>query len=174
MSDCYVGEIRMFGGSYAPQGWALCAGQTMSISQYDQLYALIGTTYGGDGVTTFKLPDLQGRVPLHRGQGPGLTNRTIGAAFGMETVTLQVANIPAHTHSIVVGGDATTADPTNGYLGNSVGFNLYSSAASPDNTMSPSAVGQSGQNAALSHDNMMPGLCINFIIALAGQFPSQN
>lgn len=175
MSDCYVGEIRIFGGNFVPEGWALCDGSALPIIGNDALYALLGTTYGGNGSSTFNLPDLRGRVPLHMGQGPGLSNRVIGNTFGTETVTLQTPHMPAHSHAINVGGDATTGAPAgnNLYLGNSVGFNLYSSATNPDSLMSTAAVGQAGPTAAIPHNNMMPGLCINFIIALTGDFPQQ-
>lgn len=170
MSECFIGEIRMFGGNFAPQDWALCDGGTLPISGNEALFALIGTTYGGDGITNFKLPDLRGRIPIHKGQGPNLSNRVIGSSFGTETVTLNEAHIPAHTHLINAGGDATTAAPAGAYPGNA-NYALYS-AATPDSTMSPAAVAPMG--AAQPHPNMMPSLCINFIIALNGIFPTQN
>jgi len=170
MSECFIGEIRMFGGNFAPQDWALCDGSTLPINGNDALYALIGTTYGGDGVTNFKLPDLRCRIPIHKGQGPGLTTRVIGNSFGSETVTLNVTQIPAHTHLISAGGDATSAAPAGGYPGNA-NFSLYSEAA-PDSTMNPAVVGPMG--AAQPHPNVMPSLCINFIIALSGYFPTQS
>jgi len=173
MSDQYVGEIRMFGGTFAPMDWAFCDGSTLSISQYDVLYSVIGTTYGGDGITTFKLPDLRGRVPLHKGQGAGLTSRSIGGSFGTETVTLAASQIPAHNHLISVGGNATTAAPAGNYLGNTVGFSLYSAAA-PDSTMNANVTSTYPNSAAQPHSNLMPALCINYIIALTGIFPTQN
>lgn len=173
MSDCYVGEIRMWGGTFAPMDWAFCDGSALPISQYDTLFTLIGTTYGGDGQQTFNLPDLRGRLPLHMGQGPGLSGRVIGENFGSEAVTLDSMNIPAHTHLISAGGDATTAAPGGSYLGNSIGFSLYS-AANPDSVMSAAAVGMSAGTAAQPHSNVMPALCVNFIIALTGNFPSRN
>ena len=172
MSDCFIGEIRMFGGNFAPENWAFCDGRILSIGEYSELYSLIGTTYGGDGVPTFKLPDLRGRVPVHSGQGPNLTNRPIGSSFGTETVTLDTTQIPAHSHVISAGGDGTVADPTDHYPGNSVGFSLYSAAA-PDSTMNPSAVGPSATTGAQPHSNLMPTLCINYIIALSGYFPQR-
>lgn len=174
MSDQFVGEIRMFGGNFAPVEWAFCDGSTLRISDYQTLFTVIGTTYGGDGVQNFKLPDLRGRVPIHMGQGPNLTNRPIGSAFGEEGVTLQAANIPAHTHVISAGGDATTAAPANNYPGNSVGFNLYSSTVTPDNTMNPAAVEPYGAIGVLPHSNLMPTLCVNFIIALNGVYPQRS
>lgn len=170
MSECFIGEIRMFGGNFAPMDWAFCDGSTLPISQYDALYSLIGTTYGGDGVTNFNLPDLRGRIPVHMGQGPTLTNRPIGSSFGEEAVTLNETQIPAHTHMINAGGDATTAAPAGAYPGNA-NFALYS-AATPDSTMNPAAVGPVGT--AQPHSNVMPSLCINYIIALSGYFPTRD
>lgn len=173
MSDCYIGEIRMFGGNFAPVNWAFCDGRILSIGEYSELYSLIGTTYGGDGITSFRLPDLRGRVPIHKGDGPNLTSRPLGSAFGTETVTLETAQIPAHSHVVSAGGDATVADPTAHYPGNSVGFSLYS-AANPDSTMHAAAVGPSMTGAVQPHSNLMPTLCINYIIALTGYFPQQG
>lgn len=172
MSDCFLGEIRMFGGNYAPQDWAFCDGGSLPISQFDALYSLIGTTYGGDGVNTFNLPDLRGRIPVHMGQGSGLTPRAIGNPFGTEAVTLDVTQIPAHNHVINVGGDATSAAPAGSYPGNSINFNLYS-AANPDQTMSQSALAFSSPSPAQPHSNLMPALCVNFIIALNGLYPTR-
>lgn len=177
MSDAYVGEIRMFGGDYAPQDWALCDGRALKISDYQTLYSLIGLTYGGDGVTNFNLPDLRGRIPINNGQGTGLTNRTLGRNFGSEQIALTVNNIPAHTHSVIVGGPATSADPSPAgspavakYLGNTSGFNLYSSLPS-DGSMSSSEIGNAGGRGT-AHDNMMPSLSINYIISLNGIYPT--
>ncbi|BDV44554.1 microcystin dependent MdpB family protein [Geotalea uraniireducens] len=172
MSDCFIGEIRMFAGNYAPVNWALCDGRTLRVNDYQPLFALIGVTYGGDGVTTFNLPDLRGRVPLHKGQAPNLTARPLGSSFGTELVSLQVANIPNHTHAISVGGDATTTAPADNYPANSAAFSLYSDATS-DAPMSGVAVEPSA-GAAFPHDNVMPALSVNFIIALAGEYPQQS
>lgn len=172
MSDAFVGEIRMFGGSFAPVDWALCDGSTLPINQYDVLFSVIGTLYGGDGVNNFKLPDFRGRIPVHMGTGQGLTPRNIGNAFGTETETLQVAHIPAHTHVISVGDGATTAAPAGNYLGNSTNFSLYSTVA-PDSLLNQAAVGSSpGQS--LPHSNIMPSLCVNFIIATNGYYPQRS
>lgn len=171
MSECYLGEIRIFAGNYAPMDWELCDGRPMPIMEYQALYALIGTIYGGDGVNTFNLPDLRGRLPLHIGQGPGLTPRTIGSAFGTEREVLGLTQIPAHTHNINVGADSSSSSPGGNYLGNSKDFLLYTTAATGDGTMAPAAVGNSGGSGS-SHDNMMPSLCLNYIIALNGYFPT--
>ncbi|HBA72762.1 MAG: hypothetical protein A2X82_17185 [Geobacteraceae bacterium GWC2_55_20] len=173
MSDCYTGEIRMFGGTFAPMDWAFCDGSVLEINQYSALFALIGTTYGGDGTTTFKLPDLRGRLPLHMGQGAGLSNRPLATAIGTETETLDPTNIPAHNHLISTGGDGTTAAPNGNYPGNSVGFSFYSNAT-PDSVMNASTVGMSSSTAAQPHSNVMPALCVNFIIALSGYFPTRD
>lgn len=172
MSEAFVGEIRMFGGNFAPVDWALCDGSLLPINQYDVLYSLIGTTYGGDGMTNFKLPDLRGRIPVHMGTGQGLTPRSIGNAFGTETETLQVAHIPSHTHLVSVGGNATTAAPAGNYLGNSTNFNLYSTVA-PDSLINQAAVG-SFPGQSLPHSNIMPALGVNFIIATSGIYPQRS
>ncbi|MBL0386543.1 phage tail protein [Tumebacillus sp. ITR2] len=168
MSEPYMGEIRMFAGNFAPVGWALCQGQVLSIAEYDALFALLGTTYGGDGVTTFALPDLQGRVPLQ-------SNSTypLGAKAGSETVTLITNQLPAHSHAPL----ATTAQGTQNSPGNAIwaatGVTDYSdgSGSTPVN-MSPQAITAVGGNQP--HTNMMPTLTLSFIIALEGIFPSQN
>ena len=172
MSDNYVGEIRLFAGNYAPEGWHFCDGSELPISQYDVLYSVIGTTYGGNGSTTFKLPDLRGRVPLHQGQGTGLTNRPLGSQCGEESVALTSAQIPAHSHTICVGDSGTTLAAVGNYPANSVQFNRYSSAQS-DCTMSGAVIGASS-NAGLAHGNIMPSLCINYIIALTGYYPERS
>lgn len=172
MSDCFIGEIRMFGGTFAPMDWAFCDGSTLPINQYDLLFSVIGATYGGDGTTNFKLPDLRGRIPVHMGQGPGLTLRNIGNSFGTETETLLTAHIPSHTHAISAGGSGTTVAPAGNYPGNSINFSLYSAAA-PDSLMNPSSVGSSPSTPAQPHANVMPALCVNFIIATNGYLPTR-
>lgn len=172
MSDQFVGEIRMFGGSFAPMDWAFCDGSTLPINLYDVLFSVIGTLYGGDGVNNFKLPDFRGRIPVHMGTGQGLMPRNIGIAFGTETETLQVAHIPVHNHFVSVGADGTTAAPAGNYPGNSVNFNLYSSAAA-DSLMNQAAVG-SFPGQSLPHSNVMPSLCVNFIIATSGIYPQRS
>lgn len=159
----------MFGGTFAPMDWAFCDGSTLPINQYDVLFAVIGTIYGGDGVTNFKLPDLRGRIPVHMGQGSGLTPRVIGQQFGTETETLQTAHIPAHSHVISAGGNGTTVASNGNYPGNS-NFPLYSGAV-PDSLMDPAAVGSSPPTPAQPHSNLMPAQCVNFIIATNGYFP---
>ncbi|WP_067734334.1 phage tail protein [Novosphingobium naphthalenivorans] len=179
MTTPYIGEIRMFGGDFAPAGWAYCHGQLLAISQYDALFALIGTTYGGNGTTSFALPDMRGRVPIHMGQGPGLSNYVIGEMSGTENVTLMSTQIPSHNHSVMASANAgTDPQPNSGAVPASpVGSTAFlyvvpgSSSVVPVE-MSPSSIELAG--GSLPHDNMMPSLALNFIIALFGVFPSRN
>jgi microcystin-dependent protein len=171
MATPFIGEIRMFGGNFAPVGWAFCDGQLLAISQNDALFALIGTTYGGDGQTTFGLPDLRGRIPVHQGQGPGLSNYSLGEISGSENVTLTAQQIPAHTHA-AQGQSATgnQAAPGGGVWAASA-QNQFSANA-PGAAMSNAAIGPAG--GSQPHDNMAPYQVVNFIIALEGIFPSRN
>jgi len=174
MAEPYVGEIRMFGGNFAPNGWLFCAGQLVPIAEFDVLFALIGTTYGGDGQSTFALPDLRGRLPIHMGQSPGTSNYIIGQRDGVETVTLTSNQMPAHTHAFI----ATTAASSNTGPGGNVvadstvaGAKIY--AAGPGSAaLAASAVTSSG--GSQPHDNRMPFLAVSFIISLFGIFPSQG
>ena len=171
MSQPYIGEIRMFGGNFAPVGWAMCQGQLTPISQNDALFNLIGTTYGGDGQQTFGLPDLQGRCPVHMGTYQGNTYQQ-GEKDGTESVTLTTSQIPGHTHAFLASQDnATGAAPGNTVVpANSLQVKIYS-AFPTTATMSPSVQNVGGSQ---PHENMMPYLCITFIIALYGVFPSPN
>ncbi|MEG0185274.1 MAG: tail fiber protein [Stenotrophomonas sp.] len=176
MSDAYVGEIRMFGFSRVPTGWLACDGTLQSIAEYEVLYTLLGTTYGGDGQSTFGVPDLRGRVPLHQGTGPGLTNRPMGQMAGTESVTLTPAQMPAHTHVLSVTTAAATLDApsTTALPGSLSGESLYlnditGAAALP---MEETAVSVSGGNQ--SHGNCMPTLTVQFCICCAGIYPSQG
>lgn len=167
--DPYIGEIRMFGGNFAPVGWSFCSGQILSISENEALFALIGTTYGGDGVTTFALPDLRGRLPVH--QSPSFP---IGGAAGVESVTLTTAQIPAHTHG-ALGSSAVVegSNPAGALFATSEDTPFYAPFnAAKSASLSPAAVGPSG--GSQPHDNMQPYLCVSFIIALEGIFPSQG
>lgn len=165
MGQPYIGEIRMFAGNFAPVGWMLCDGSILPISQNDTLFNLIGTTYGGDGQTTFALPDLRGRVPLHQGSGFALAQ-----TGGAETVTLTVNQIPAHSHVPQANsGSGTQTSPAGNVWAASSNF-PYSTNA-PGSNMDPSAIGQAG--GSQPHDNMVPFVGINFIISLFGVFPSQ-
>ena len=167
MSSPYIGEIRMFGGNFAPAGWALCNGALMAISENDALFNLIGTTYGGDGQSTFALPDLQGRAPVHTGSGI-----VLGQQAGTETVTLTTSQIPVHTHPMLASKDAANQiTGAGGVLASPVSLATYF-AAPPDSALSALAVQPTGGNQP--HDNMQPYLAINFIISLFGIFPSQT
>jgi len=169
----YLGSLLLVAFNFAPTGWALCNGQLLQISQYTALFSLLGTTYGGDGVTTFALPDLRGRVPISSGQGPGLQNYAIGQAGGAENVTLGVNQLPAHTHSVnTVSAQGTSAQPGNEYLASSThGSSIYSSSR-PDSTLNPNAVSYAGGSQPVNIRS--PYLTLNWIIALAGIFPSQG
>jgi microcystin-dependent protein len=172
MSEPFVGEIRMFAGTFAPQGWAFCEGQLLSIPQNDALFSLLGTVYGGDGRTTFGLPDLRGRVPIHAGSGPGLTPRQLGSKAGTENVTLTTAQLPSHTHPIKGSTNTATAtDPAGNVPAQSSTIDLYVNTA-PTVNMNASAV--AGTGGSRSHNNLMPTLCVNFIIALFGIYPSRQ
>ena len=172
MSSPYIGEIRMFAGNFAPVGWAFCNGALIPISENDALFILIGTTYGGDGQTTFALPNLQSRLPMHQGQGSGLSNRILGEQGGVETVTLTTNQIPVHSHPpLSVSGNGNQATPQNGVWAG-VTSSIYTSNA-PDpagNAFNATLGGNTG--GSQPHDNMMPYLAINFIISLFGIYPS--
>lgn len=172
MSNPYIGEIRMFGGNFAPAGWMFCEGQLLPISENDALFNLIGTTYGGDGQSTFGLPDLRGRVPLHQGQSGG-SSFTIGESGGVESVTLTTAQIAAHQHTPLCNDQGgTLTSPLNAYwAAASSGEQMYSTPVGV-NAMNAQAIGSAGGNQP--HENMGPYLCVNFIISLFGIFPSQT
>ena len=172
MSEPFVGEIRMFAGNFAPRGWAFCDGQLLAVSQNDALFSLLGTIYGGDGRTTFGLPDLRGRIPLHAGNGPGLSQRRLGAKAGAETVTLTVNQIPNHTHPLNgTSANGDTVNPQNGLLATDLAEDTYAEDFNSVN-MSTSAISSLG--GSRSHSNLMPTLCVNFIIALFGIYPSRS
>ena len=171
MGQPFIGEIRMFGGSFAPAGWAFCNGATMPISENDALFTLIGTTYGGDGQETFQLPDLQGRLPMHAGQGPGLSqNYQLGEKGGVESVTLTTQQIPVHNHAwLVSNGISAQTNPTNNVVSQSSQAQIYIEDTASAN-MSAAAIGPVG--GSQPHTNVQPFLCINYIISLFGIFPS--
>jgi len=177
----FVGQITIFGGNFAPRGWAFCQGQLLPISQNDALFSLLGTTYGGDGRTTFALPDLRGRCAIGMGQGPGLTPRSQGAKLGSESVTLNINELPTHTHQLMGNNaDGTTNDPTNATLAKenvviergspAIPVNGYN--AGPANVVMAGSVGNSGGNQA--HNNVQPSLALNYIIALFGIYPPRS
>jgi microcystin-dependent protein len=169
MSSPFIGEIRMFGGNFAPAGWAFCDGQLIPISENDALFTLIGTTYGGDGQTTFALPNLQSRVPMHA--GPSFQ---LGQSGGVESVTLTVNQIPVHTHQatcFAVGGNSASPNACRWASSADTAINPYAPPPS-DSTMSNQAIAIDG--GSQPHDNMLPFLCVNFILSLFGVFPSQT
>jgi len=176
MPEPYVGEIRMFAGNYAPQDWAFCDGSILPIAEFETLFSLIGTTYGGDGQVTFALPDLRGRAPIHQGTGPGLSPRVIGQIGGVEQVTLNAAHVPSHSHAL--NATATAATAGTGVAGNLLGATattpLYGSAAGGA-PMAAVALGpSSGALQAQAHENRAPHLGVNFIISLFGIYPSPS
>jgi len=177
MAEPFIGQIILTPYNFAPRNYAFCNGQLLSIAQNTALFSLLGTTYGGNGTTTFALPNLQGRVPMHFGQGPGLSNRSLGEQSGSESVTLTVNQIPAHNH-VLKGSttDGSTDSPTNQVLAKAVdpntlnGVNSY--AASANTNLNAASIDIAGLGQA--HNNLQPYLCLNFVIALQGIFPSRN
>ncbi|MDQ1360783.1 MAG: hypothetical protein QOJ44_1160 [Acidimicrobiaceae bacterium] len=174
MSQPYIGEIRMVGFNFAPQGWAFCDGSAMAISQNAALFNLIGTTYGGDGQTTFNLPDLRGRMALHQGTDGQGNARVLGQTLGAESVTLQTATIPAHSHgAAAVTAHGNQPGPSGAtWATASGGVNPYSTAAE-NATLHAGAIANAPANGGQAHENMSPFLVINFVISLFGIFPSQ-
>jgi microcystin-dependent protein len=172
MSTPYVGEIRMFGGNFAPLNWAFCDGSLQSIADNTALFQLIGTTYGGDGQSTFALPDLRSRVPVHMGTGPGLSTYVLGQKSGTESVTLTLNQLPNHTHALnATTAAATTPTPSGSVvLGDNAGMKLYTSKAPSAATGMVAATAGGSQ----PHNNIMPYQAITFIISLFGIFPSQT
>jgi microcystin-dependent protein len=172
MSEPFVGEIRMFAGTFAPRGWAFCDGQLLAVSQNDALFSLYGTIYGGDGRTTFGLPDMRGRLPIHQGTGPGLSPRRLGAKGGAEAVTLTTNQLASHTHDLNASVQpGTSAQPAGLVPAEGVGVNFY--AEQPQDTMMASAM-LAHSGGSHSHTNLMPALCVNFIVALFGIYPSRT
>ncbi len=172
MSEPFVGEIRMFGFNFEPQGWAFCDGQLLSISQNAALFSLLGTTYGGDGVSTFALPDLRSRVPVSQGQGEGLSSYAEGQAGGTETVTLTPAQMPAHTHAVSASSSPAASErPACRVLARSPDHS-YVPEPDTDTVMNPKMIGEAGNSQP--HDNIQPYLVLNFCIALQGVFPARE
>jgi microcystin-dependent protein len=177
MASPFVGEIRLFAGSFAPEGWALCNGQSQTISANEALYSLIGTTYGGDGVSTFNLPDLRGRVPVNMGTGGGGTY-VIGQMAGVESVTLTAQQMPGHSHPLYATSAGTQqASPANALPAptnsSQAGTMLYGNGAASLTSLAPQTV-TANPGAGLPHDNLQPYVAINFIIALYGLYPPKS
>ena len=172
MSEPFLGEIRMFGFNFAPRSWAFCDGQLVAISQNEALFSLLGTIYGGDGRTTFGLPEMRSRIPVHAGQGSGLTQRRLGSKSGQESVTLVASQVPQHNHTVQASlSVADTPDSSGKVLADTAPREFY---ASPENLgpLHSGTIGNSGGGQA--HNNVQPYLAINFCIALAGVFPSRS
>jgi microcystin-dependent protein len=171
MAQPYVGEIRIFAGNFAPAGWMFCEGQLLPISENETLFALIGTTYGGDGESTFALPDLRGRLPIHQGNQGG-TTYILAETGGVEEVTLTVNQIPVHTHQLTASQNlADQGQPAGLVLARTTGTDIYA-ADTPFGNMSPQSIGPVG--GSQPHTNFQPYLCLNFIISLFGLLPSQT
>lgn len=174
----FIAQITLFAGNFAPRGWAFCNGQVLSIAQNTALFSLVGTTYGGNGQTTFALPDLRGRVPIHPGQGPGLSTYSLGQVAGSETVTLTTNQIPAHTHNLMGStANGSAPSPAGNALAQSYDANTLNNvdtyAAGPaTSALHPSSISATGSSQP--HSNIQPYTCINYIIALEGVFPSRN
>jgi microcystin-dependent protein len=175
MSDPFLGEVRLFAGNFAPLGWNFCDGRLLPIAQNDALYSLIGTTYGGDGQTTFAVPDLRGRLPVGQGTGPGLSARTMGEQYGVEAVTLTSQQMASHSHVFVAtAGAAASENPQTALFANTGGDKLY--VPNPTDPQ-PKALGQQAVvNAGGSqpHNNIMRSVGMNYIICLEGIYPPQN
>lgn len=172
MSDPFLGEIKMFGGNYAPQGYALCDGSVLPVSNNEALFSLIGATYGGNGQTEFGLPDFRGRIPVHQGQGTGLSNRVLGTLGGAENVTLIAAQLPSHTHPMQGSSNAATSLDPNGNVFGVATANAYDQTPENPVSIAPASVSVEGGNQ--SHPNVMPFQCINFIIAILGEYPTRS
>jgi microcystin-dependent protein len=169
MSECFLGEVRLAGFNFAPVGWAPCNGALVSIAENAALYNLFGTTYGGDGINTFGLPNLQGRIPIHQGN-LGASSYIIGQVGGVESVTVNANQIPAHNHTLMGSSDSASSNlPANATVG---GVEIYASRA-PNQQMNSAMVGLA-QGSSLPHDNMQPYLALNWIIAMAGVYPTQG
>lgn len=173
--EFYIGQILLVGFNFAPTGTMPCDGRLLSIAQYSALFSLLGTTYGGNGVTTFALPDLRGRMPINQGQGPGLSDYAIGEAAGSETVTLTTANLPAHNHVLAANSSpGTGSDPTNSFLAG-YGTSLPPAgpyASTPNTTMAANAIQPTGNGSPVSI--MSPFLTMNYVIVTEGIFPSRS
>src|SRR5579883_805094 len=177
MAQPYVGEIRMFAGDFAPAGWMVCEGQLLPISEWETLFQLIGTTYGGDGQETFALPDLRGRVPMHMGSFGG-TTASLGELAGVETVTLTTQQIPGHNHLMTAANTGTALSPQNAYLAvpssTVSGLEPYAATGGTGTPVTLNANILQTTGGSQPHDNFQPYLCVSFIISMFGIFPSQN
>ena len=173
MSNARIGDIKMFAGNFAPKNWAFCNGQIIAISSNTALFSILGTTYGGNGTTNFALPNLQGRIPVGTGNGPGLTPQVLGEVSGTEATTLTVANLPLHNHPLSAkAGGGNQGGPSGHFLAASDQRNSQYTSAAADTTLAATAIGNAGSN--IPHSNMQPSLGMNFVICLHGIFPARN
>lgn len=177
MADPFLAQIVMFGGNFAPRGWAFCDGQLLPIAQYSAVFSLLGTTYGGDGRTTFALPDLRGRVPIHPGNGPGLSSYQLGQRGGVENTTLLAQNLPPHNHNPRLRAEnrpGNSVSPTGNMLGQST-TNMYRPQIPRDDvTLDTASIVSDTVGNGIPFTNIQPFLCVNYIIALQGVFPSRS
>ena len=181
-SDPLMGSVDLWAPNFAPRDWALCAGQLFSIAQYSALFALLGTTYGGDGKTTFALPDMRGRIPIGVGNGPGLSDYILGQKSGSENVTLTLAQMPMHTHpatgtvtpSAGTGKITLSNDPTSNYMGQTPSTNVYTSSNNAAMGSSPLNIQIGLSGSGQPFNILQPYLCLNYIICISGVFPSRN
>jgi len=174
--EAFIGEVRIFAGNFAPRGWALCEGQLLAISQNTALFSILGTTYGGDGRTTFGLPDLRGRVAIAPGTGPGLSSKRLGERGGVENVTLIATQIPSHKHTAILNADstvATTDRPASGLLARNAGA-VPQFGDTVNTAMHAGSISVGNTGGSQSHTNVQPFLAIHYIIALQGTYPSRN
>lgn len=171
MSEPFVGEIRMFAGNFAPRGWAFCDGQLLAVSQNDALFSLFGTIYGGDGRTTFGLPDLRGRIPLHQGTGPGLSPRLLGSKGGYEHITLKSNEMAKHTHDFNATDEQADAVSPQGRVLAKTAIDVYEDG-DVNVSLNSASIGHTG--GGQPHTNLMPTLCVSFIVALFGIYPSRQ
>ncbi len=184
-SDPFIGQISMFAGNFAPRGWAFCDGQLLAISQNSALFSILGTTYGGDGRTTFALPDLRGRVPMHKGHGPGLSNRPLGVKIGSETNSISILQMPSHTHNATTTGNTQInvstengeeSSPNGQYIAS--GNNIFVDSPTPNaylagvSSNTTTTIQNTGANQPIN--NIQPSIAINYIIALVGIYPSRQ
>ncbi len=170
MSEPFVGEIGVFAGNFAPRGWAFCNGQLLPVAQNTALFSLLGTMYGGDGRTTFGLPNLQGRLPMHPGNGPGLTTRRIGEVGGVGQTTLSETQLPTHTHSTPACRDFGNEKEPGGHVPAKADDGERNYSSTPNANLKPTGDTGGGQ----PHDNMQPYQCVSYIIALVGTYPSRS
>lgn len=171
MAEPFVGQIKIFAGNFAPRGWAFCDGQLLAVSQNDALFSLLGTIYGGDGRTTFGLPDLRGRIPLHAGTGPGLSPRRLGSKTGTEDETLTVNQLASHVHELVGSNEAADQENPQNHVFAKTSVTVYETNA-PTKALNSASIMNTG--GTQPHTNLMPTLCVNFIIALVGVYPSRS